>query len=233
MTKIRKKISNPITLIAIFATLSETSAAISLPFLEDEDRDMYIWFLISFPFYLLLLFFITLNFNYRSLYAPSDFAKEKHFMKILDNSEHPENIDPAVSSEGAKRHRPMNDQWSTSPFYPSQAPAPPGLEDTLCAEPPIRLPPWLNDLCIIDARWISQKVQFGALLETIQKPRERHASIILFLTCAESETALKESALKHSKQARKRDSVALYAVYNLNSHAMTPLDLSDQPINRS
>lgn len=74
------------TLIAIFATLSETSAAISLPFLDDQDREYYLWFLISFPFYLLLLFFITLNFNYRSLYSPSDFRKSKHFIKSMDNS---------------------------------------------------------------------------------------------------------------------------------------------------
>ncbi|SEN49061.1 hypothetical protein [Pseudomonas sp. NFACC39-1] len=86
MNKPSKIITNPMTLIAIFATLSETSAAISLPFLDDQDREYYLWFLISFPFYLLFLFFITLNFNYRSLYSPSDFRKSKHFMKIMDDS---------------------------------------------------------------------------------------------------------------------------------------------------
>lgn len=86
MTKPLKTITNPMTLIAIFATLSETSAAISLPFLDDQDREYYLWFLISFPFYLLLLFFITLNFNYRSLYSPSDFRKSKHFIKSMDDS---------------------------------------------------------------------------------------------------------------------------------------------------
>ncbi|MCG6573635.1 hypothetical protein EGM97_02815 [Pseudomonas sp. AF32] len=86
MNKPLKTITNPMTLIAIFATLSETSAAISLPFLDDQDREYYLWFLISFPFYLLLLFFITLNFNYRSLYSPSDFRKNKHFVKTMDDS---------------------------------------------------------------------------------------------------------------------------------------------------
>jgi len=86
MNKPLKTITNPMTLIAIFATLSETSAAISLPFLDDQDRGYYLWFLISFPFYLLLLFFITLNFNYRSLYSPSDFRKNKHFVKTMDDS---------------------------------------------------------------------------------------------------------------------------------------------------
>ena len=73
------------TIIAIFAALSETSAAVSLPFLDQEERELYVWFLISFPFYLLLLFFATLNFNYKSLYAPSDFEKGKHFMKVMDD----------------------------------------------------------------------------------------------------------------------------------------------------
>lgn len=86
MNKPLKTITNPMTLIAIFATLSETSAAISLPFLDDQDREYYLWFLISFPFYLLLLFFVTLNFNYRSLYSPSDFRKNKHFVKTMDDS---------------------------------------------------------------------------------------------------------------------------------------------------
>jgi hypothetical protein len=86
MNKPLKTITNPMTLIAIFATLSETSAAISLPFLDDQDREYYLWFLISFPFYLLLLFFITLNFNYRSLYSPSDFRKSKHFIKTMDDT---------------------------------------------------------------------------------------------------------------------------------------------------
>jgi hypothetical protein len=86
MNKPLKTITNPMTLIAIFATLSETSAAISLPFLDDEDREYYLWFLISFPFYLLLLFFITLNFNYRALYSPSDFRKSKHFIRTMADS---------------------------------------------------------------------------------------------------------------------------------------------------
>lgn len=84
MLKINRKIPNPITVIAIFAFISETSAAVSLPFLNNNERELYVWFLISFPFYLLFLFFITLNFNYRSLYAPSDFDNDKNFLKAFE-----------------------------------------------------------------------------------------------------------------------------------------------------
>lgn len=223
MTKLTSKITNPMTVIAIFATLSETSAAISLPFLDNKDREIYIWFLISFPFYLLLLFFVTLNFNYRSLYAPSDFEKGKHFLKALDNTEPSENNDPAVSRENTKRHKPTDDRRSTSPSCPPQTPtAGPGVQQR------IQQAEVLNDLCIIDARWLGKKTQFSALLEKIQKPQERQTHIILFLTCAESETALKESAFKHSSQARKHDKAAFYAAYNLNSHEVTVIDQSDQ-----
>jgi len=83
MLKINRKITNPISVIAIFAFISETSAAVSLPFLDNDEREIYVWFLISFPFYLLFLFFITLNFNYRSLYAPSDFDNDKNFLKAF------------------------------------------------------------------------------------------------------------------------------------------------------
>ncbi|WP_438299653.1 hypothetical protein [Pseudomonas sp. NMS19W] len=85
MLKIRKNITNPISVIAVFAFISETSAAVTLPFLDNDEREIYVWFLISFPFYLLFLFFITLNFNYRSLYAPSDFHADKNFLKAFED----------------------------------------------------------------------------------------------------------------------------------------------------
>lgn len=81
MNELKKTIINPMTLIAILASLSETSAAISLPYLDSDDRDCYVWFLIGFPVFLSLLFFLTLNFNYRALYSPSDFPKSKHVKK--------------------------------------------------------------------------------------------------------------------------------------------------------
>lgn len=86
MLKNNRKITNPISIIAVFALITETSAAVSLPFLDNEDRKIYIWLLISFPFFLAFLFFITLNFNYRSLYAPSDFENDKSFLKAFEES---------------------------------------------------------------------------------------------------------------------------------------------------
>ncbi|HEK1684761.1 TPA: hypothetical protein SMR42_001075 [Pseudomonas putida] len=60
----------PLGIIAIFASIIEASAIASLPFLNPQSQAMYTWFLIGFPFFLTVLFFLTLNFNCESLYAP-------------------------------------------------------------------------------------------------------------------------------------------------------------------
>lgn len=207
MLKNEKTITNPITIIAIFATLSETSAVVSLPFLDNEEREIYIWFLIIFPFYLLLLFFATLNFNYRSLYAPSDFAKGEHFIKVL----------------GHKINRDRDDQ----PTRPCNAQAPP-VEIVLQTVRPvqyhIRLHESLEDLYIVDARRISEKTEFSALLEKTQQLRETQAHVLLILKGVESEKLLKECALKYSKQIRKHGGTTFCIVYNLSSQGMSVID---------
>jgi hypothetical protein len=87
MIKTSLNAMNPVSIIALFAGLSEASAATALPYLGENNRDIYVWFLIIFPCTLTFLFFLTLNFNYKVLYAPSDFSNEKNFLKIIKNNE--------------------------------------------------------------------------------------------------------------------------------------------------
>lgn len=70
---------SPLSIIAIFAAMIEASALASLPLLEEEAQYIYTWFLIGFPPLLTVLFFITLNFNARALYSPSDYENQQHF----------------------------------------------------------------------------------------------------------------------------------------------------------
>lgn len=189
------------TVIAIFATLSETSAAVSLPFLDNKEREVYIWFLISFPFYLLLLFFVTLNFNYRSLYAPSDFEKEKHFIRAMGAAQRSENI--------------------------ANAQAPPlGTGSHLSLSEPHRvcLSERPKDLYIIDARGMRKKTDFIKLMEKIQKDQGKTAHAIVFLTCAESQIILNESAVEKSKHMKKHSRTTFCIAYNLNSQGVTVID---------
>jgi hypothetical protein len=61
------KVIHPLNLVALFATLSEASAASTLPLLDEEARKIYVWFLVGFPSALILMFFLTLNFNHTVL----------------------------------------------------------------------------------------------------------------------------------------------------------------------
>lgn len=75
-------IKNPLTIIAIFAGIAEVSGTIVLPFIASMNQELFIYFLIFFPSILVILFFITLNFNNKVLYAPSDYTDENNYIKI-------------------------------------------------------------------------------------------------------------------------------------------------------
>ena len=68
--KILTHLLNPISIIAIFAALCEASATTVLPYLDNDNRHVYVWFLIAFPSALVVMFFLTLNFNTKVLYGP-------------------------------------------------------------------------------------------------------------------------------------------------------------------
>lgn len=173
MIKIRRKITNPMTVIAIFAFISESSAAISLPFLDNTEREVYIWFLISFPFYLLLLFFLTLNFNYRSLYAPSDFDKDDSFLKSFEELKQPELHScspPARASVVGEVSAANGLEWTLSVHSVDLRQLPPCSADKSCPERPwiehnIQLPKSIGTLCAIDVRRLSSAQAFNALAE--------------------------------------------------------------------
>jgi len=54
-------VKNPLSVIAIFAGVAEISGTSVLPFISEENQRLYIWFLMSFPFTLVLLFFSTVG----------------------------------------------------------------------------------------------------------------------------------------------------------------------------
>ncbi len=83
-----KSINNPLTIIAIFATLAEIAGTVALATVAPELQGIFIWFVMLFPTLLVVCFFVTLNFNPRVLYAPSDFKNEEHFVDIVAGSRH-------------------------------------------------------------------------------------------------------------------------------------------------
>ncbi|MHC8307110.1 hypothetical protein [Pseudomonas sp. PB3P13] len=213
MIKLKKPISNPMTVIAIFATLSETSAAISMPFLGNEDRQIYIWFLISFPFFLIFLFFITLNFNYRSLYAPSDFSKGKHFIKVMDH-DRPGSVS-SQSLSGEQRHQRPNI------FQPP--PKLPGMRTYFSARHLVRLPVPFKDLQIIDTRGKNRKIDLRDLCEHPQQVNNDAARVVVFLTDRDSEKLLKSFSPKLTENTKRRCGSVFCIAYDVTSHEITIL----------
>jgi hypothetical protein len=85
LEKIRA-VSNPLTVIAIFAALAEVAGTIALATVNPELQQVFVWFVMGFPILLVVLFFATLNFNPKVLYAPSDFRDEENFLNTLVGS---------------------------------------------------------------------------------------------------------------------------------------------------
>lgn len=92
-------VKNPLTVIAIFAGTAELSGTAILPLLESQSQQTYIWFLMLFPLILILLFFATLNWNHKVLYAPSDFSNEDNFVNLLKKPSIQETIDANLKNE--------------------------------------------------------------------------------------------------------------------------------------
>lgn len=106
MTTHNIKIHNPLTVIAIFSMLTEASAAVSLPYIDSENQEIYVWFLIVFPSILVTLFFITLNFNNKTLYSPTAPSKEQKQPKTRSGSQtaHIKSTQAINTSSDAVRH---------------------------------------------------------------------------------------------------------------------------------
>ncbi len=76
------KISNPLTIIAVFAGVAEALATISLIKLPLPVQSIFVYFVMFFPTLIVMLFFFVLIFNNQVLYAPSDFKDENNYLKI-------------------------------------------------------------------------------------------------------------------------------------------------------
>lgn len=75
------KVSNPLTIIAIFSGVAETLATVALVNLPLEMQGIFIYFVMAFPAGIVLLFFFVLYFKNNVLYAPSDYDDQSHYLQ--------------------------------------------------------------------------------------------------------------------------------------------------------
>lgn len=81
-----KKVTNPLTMISIFAGFAEVAGTVILIQLQESYQGIFIWFVMGFPILLVLLFFATMNFNSLAMYAPSDYKDEANYLKLAKDS---------------------------------------------------------------------------------------------------------------------------------------------------
>lgn len=89
------KVSNPLTIVAIFASVAETFATGALVLLPEAMQAKFIDFVMFFPVLIVVLFFLILVFKPQVLYAPSDFTNEEHFL-------HANNLKDVVAQKAEK-----------------------------------------------------------------------------------------------------------------------------------
>ena len=75
------KVSNPLTIVAIFAGVAETFATGALVVLPGTMQAIFVYFVMFFPILIVASFFLTLWLKPQVLYAPSDFSNEEHFLQ--------------------------------------------------------------------------------------------------------------------------------------------------------
>lgn len=109
-------IKNPLTIIAIFAAIAEISGTVVLPFIVPANQATYVWFLMIFPILLIIMFFVTLNFNHKVLYAPSDYQNEDNFLRSLPRATFAEKvlkIEAEISEEDSASQRATGQEKAT------------------------------------------------------------------------------------------------------------------------
>jgi len=75
------KVSNPLTIIAIFSGVAETIATVALVQLPLAIQEIFVYFVIAFPSGIVVLFFAILYFKNTVLYAPSDYDNQSHYLE--------------------------------------------------------------------------------------------------------------------------------------------------------
>jgi hypothetical protein len=97
------KISNPLTIIAVFAGLAETLATVALVQLPSEIQIVFVYFVMAFPTCIVFLFFWILYHKNFVLYAPSDYQNQDHYLEANNLSEKiDEQVDLAFESINKK-----------------------------------------------------------------------------------------------------------------------------------
>ena len=77
------KIKNPLTMVSVFAAISEMSMAYVITGLSDKLQEIFIWFVMGFPTVLVLIFFFILYRKPAVFFSPGDYKKEELYVSSI------------------------------------------------------------------------------------------------------------------------------------------------------
>ncbi|UVJ43040.1 hypothetical protein NVV94_21025 [Pseudomonas sp. LS1212] len=238
---------NPLTIIAIFAGIIEASALASLPFLDNDSQNIYTWFLVGFPPFLTALFFLTLNFNSKSLYSPSDFVNEEDFLKLRESSANHEksetisdNITPSESSNPSIPTAPRTPTRKKKPTKSdlSKAPSSTSADDNTSGHLTVHLKSSFRTLHIIDSRVLTKKISLpdiflAATPDGCNNNPETTELLAILLTNTKTEPCIDAFLIDALRSENKKNAPSrTVAIYNLDTLTLTTLIRQNPDNNR-
>ncbi len=105
-------VKNPLTVIAIFAALTEVGGTAVLPFIDKGTQQIYIWFLMVFPVFLVAVFFLVLYKKHHVLYAPTDFKDDQTFKELFESA----SISAKVAKIKSEQEEPVPETSTEAPL---------------------------------------------------------------------------------------------------------------------
>lgn len=77
------KVQNPLTMVSIFAAISEVAMAYVITKLSDNLQQIFIWFVMAFPSVLVIIFFFILYKKPAVFFSPGDYQKEELYVSSI------------------------------------------------------------------------------------------------------------------------------------------------------
>lgn len=229
---------NPLTIIAIFAGIIEASALASLPFLDEDSQSIYTWFLVGFPPFLTVLFFLTLNFNSKSLYSPSDFANEDDFLKMRDsvkNQDKPElqstnnALIESTTIETLPSQKIVSKKKDTTKRTASRETLPNPENNNTSGHQEVHIKSSFSALHIIDSRALKDNAHLSSIFRTAvpegcNKQPEHPELMVVLLTSTKTEPSVDAFLIDALRSENNKTSPSCtVAIYNLDTLSLTTL----------
>lgn len=91
------KINNPLAVIGVFAGIAEIAMTVVLFKLPETLQEVFIWFVMVFPFFLVGLFFLILYKKPAAFFSPSDYRKDSSYLESISEAKEFSDIKASIA----------------------------------------------------------------------------------------------------------------------------------------